>query len=165
MQQEHNRVWEATAQAGVSILQGWKSLRQQAWASLGESTEVFRSRHRLCLALCFGNKVLFSARSARFHFGMVFFFLFQSSFVQKGRAKPLGSHLARKRIGSSCRTYRPRSKHTIFTVSKRLRQSLRALGSWRVSVSGPKPAGGAGSAHSLFIPAWICLTAPDGNRC
>lgn len=84
MQQEHNRVLEATAQGGASILQGWKSLGQQAWASLGESTEVFRSQRRLCLALCFGNKVLFSARNARFHFGMVFFSLFQSIFVQKG---------------------------------------------------------------------------------
>ena len=34
-----NHVLQSIAQAGVSIFQGWKPLRQQACTSLGESTE------------------------------------------------------------------------------------------------------------------------------
>lgn len=79
--QECKHVLEPVAQAGVAS--PGLEIPQAASEVKCLSKVFFRSQCRLRLALCFGNKVLFSARNVRFHCRVVFFSLFQNRFVQK----------------------------------------------------------------------------------
>jgi len=92
------RVENTSPRSGRSVTTSWSPLLGQVRASsragnpsgskrvhrsVDRLSEVFfRNQWRLCLALCFGSKVLFSASNVKFHCEMVIS-LFQNNFVQK----------------------------------------------------------------------------------